>query len=654
MISHTDRSSGSAGRRRRHAALAITAGAALLVGAAPAPTGFDEPTAPPPRPERIVVTALPLPPTAPSTAAGSCTGAVNPHGTGCISAADDGIIEGPAYTWDARHVLLPVVFAGAPASGPASAYTGEQVIAVRTDGTRFANGDAWKCLTCGIPTAALAEANRVRFSAREAAALHVDHPQAFPGDTRMIAGTNVFDCGTYKLVDDACTPDRLRVYQIHWTTTTDGRGPSGSMRELRLNPDGIHLMWNHFLPGPRLDQFGFTGRLAFSPKRDGNAIPARYELVSVNVLINPTDPRYAAFRVDPANPNRLIENPAMGAIGEARGWARDGRGIIGMGIRESGNVDLFLTDPATGRSERLTRDPAYTDPVMMSPDDRWLVAMDNRLTERHLYFSAMRGIPPLMDLITVRVPTNDDYGYRNGLRRFFQPFLIHRAGYGGQQLNAGPGTPGSPSDPDWNGRADPAFSPDGSNVVYWQALVTAPACGGANPLRCPVSTEPGRRRARLMIARLVDRRPQPIRPVSPAPDRVAFGTAYQPGAPLPARQSAAPAGRFTLRGAVRGEAQVEIRKNAAGDIVFVSAAYRGFSNDGRHVIDGTERSERIGSGADAQIVWHSDLRASGVQIGTKRTLGPAGFVSALSGQPLSGQLVTEVDGRTYRRVTPGT
>jgi len=50
--------------------------------------------------------------------------------------------------WDGKHVLMPVEFAGAAAG---SIYSGQQVIAIRTDGTLFPNGDAWKCITCGVP-----------------------------------------------------------------------------------------------------------------------------------------------------------------------------------------------------------------------------------------------------------------------------------------------------------------------------------------------------------------------------------------------------------------------------------------------------------------------------------------------------------------------
>ena len=621
---------------------------------------------PPPKPEPVSIQELPLPPTAPSDAEGACSSAINPRGTGCISAVMDAIIEGPAYTWDGKHVLLAIEFAGAPASpNPASICNGPQVIAIKTDGGQFPNGDSWKCITCGIPAAALKGANTAGTgmspAPRREMSLVVDHPQAFPGDRKMIAGTSVVDCGRYKLTDTACTPDRLRVYPIRWNTSVDGSGAGGSMRELRLNPDGAHLMWSHMnRTSGDIDQHGLVGRLVFnSAPRKGDPLVPRYELENVFVLTNMDNPEFAPFRADPQNPSRLIRNPVKGTIGEARGWTRDGKNAVGMGNAESGNTDMYITELKSGDSHRLTSAPGYADPILFSPDDQWFVVHDNRMVDRHMYYGAMQGIPPLIDQLTRMTMLSSTYGYRNGQRRFFQPILIDRWGdrddYRGQQLNAGDGAPGSPSDPNWNGRADPAWSPDGTNVVYWQALVTSPACGGDNPLPCPVSTEPGGRHSRVMIARLPTRKPLPLgRKAAPGSITVPWGVPYKAGDPMPKRYPFVPAGKFTLDGGVGGSAQVEVRKADNGRITFISASYREYTDDGSHIIDGTESAELVVGGGQPRIVWHSDLRSSGRQVGTKKTSEPGGFVISPMGQPLEGELVTTLDGKTYRPPPPGT
>jgi hypothetical protein len=318
-------------------------------------------------------------------------------------------------------------------------------------------------------------------------------------------------------------------------------------------------------------------------------------------------------------------------------------------------MDLFKTNLATGESVRITRDPAYTDPMKASPDDSWNVVMDARQGGRHMYYAAMQGIPPLMDMVAISTMT---CCYNNGNRRFFQPFLLDaygdRGNYHGQQLNAGSGTPGSPSDPDWNGRADPTWSPDGTNVVYWQALVTAPACGGADQQACPSSTEPGGRRTRLMIARLTSRKPITVAPPAPVPDIVPWAIAFRTGDPIPNRAPSAPAGTFKLPGKVSGSADVEIRYNPEGSgVSYVSARYSGFTNDGFHIIDGSESVERTGSGLAARVVWHSDIRSSGLQNGTKVTGEPAGFTPPGFGTPAKGSLVTTIGGITYTAPQPG-
>src|SRR2546423_2994586 len=159
----------------------------------------------------------------------------------------------------------------------------------------------------------------------------------------------------------------------------------------------------------------------------------------------------------------------------------------------------------------------------------------------------------------------------NRNRRFFQPYLLDARGdrgdYHGQQLNAcgakDDATPGSRSicDPLWNGRADPAWSPDGTEVVYWQALVTAPSCGGTNPLPCPASKEPGGRRTRLMLAKLTSRKPLTPKQVAPVPDTVPWGIPYHPSDPFPIHGHL-PAGNYVLPGKRSGSATVAITENA--------------------------------------------------------------------------------------------
>jgi hypothetical protein len=109
---------------------------------------------PPPNPEPIQVVELPLPPVASSNETGSCTLDVNSRGTGCIQRElGDHVFHAGDFSPDGNHVVVNVNFVGAPeAPAPASIYDGAQLILVKADGTTFKNGDAWKCLSCAVPT----------------------------------------------------------------------------------------------------------------------------------------------------------------------------------------------------------------------------------------------------------------------------------------------------------------------------------------------------------------------------------------------------------------------------------------------------------------------------------------------------------------------
>ncbi|KAL3456410.1 hypothetical protein BJX64DRAFT_294093 [Aspergillus heterothallicus] len=126
----------------------------LLSCAIPVAIASPFPTSPNvrPLPEPVSVIELPLPPVAPVDEPGACTRALNPHGTGCIGKTAE--LRNGNFLPDNKHIIAMVTFAGAPeAPDLASIYTGVQLIMIKTDGQTFSNGDAWKCITCGIPKA---------------------------------------------------------------------------------------------------------------------------------------------------------------------------------------------------------------------------------------------------------------------------------------------------------------------------------------------------------------------------------------------------------------------------------------------------------------------------------------------------------------------
>ncbi|WP_329539064.1 TolB family protein [Streptomyces sp. NBC_01358] len=639
----------SAWRRVCAILTALLFAAALAQGPAGAGERGDR-VPPPPAPERIKVEALPLPPTAPSEQPGACSRKVNPRGTGCIAAHWDALSAG-AFTPDGRHVTATVQFTGAPpAPDPASVFQGQQVVLIRTDGRRFPNGDPWRCITCGVPA-----------ENRHGVPGPFDQPQPFPDGRRAFLGQSVLDCGPFALTSSRCTPQHVRLYPIRWNNTADGSGNGGSMRELRMHPDGEHLGWSSVTTtGGRLDQYSYIGRLEFNPApAKGTPLVPRYDINRAIRLYDPAQTKQPVH-ADPKHPGKLVIDPRLQAVGELRGFSRDGREVTFIGHpNESANIDVFAADLRTGKVRRLTAHPEYTDPVTSSPDDRWIVALDTRGSDRQMFLAGMRGIPPVTDLLTTTAVSSVR---NNQQRRFFQPFLIDRFGdrgeYAGQQLNAGDGSPGSASDPNWNVRADPEWSPDGTSVVYAQRLVSAPSCGGVNPLKCPESTEPGDRRTRLMIAHLVDRGPSPTRHVAPAPRNVPWGQVHQPGTAAPQRPYPAES-TYALRGKAAGSATVEIKWNEQHtEVRTVSARYRNYSDDGRTFLNGTESVTRTNlSLTNNRLDWYSDLKQHGAVQAEKKT-GPDGFHLTIdlftTTFHATGTLTTTVNGRTYQQPLNGT
>lgn len=379
--------------------------------------------------------------------------------------------------------------------------------------------------------------------------------------------------------------------------------------------------------------------------------------MNVNLLLDPTRKDYLTAK----NSTLTFHDDAI-SVGELRGFSGIGDEILYIGpSREANNIDVFAVHVITGVVRRLTEHPEYTDPVAFSHDNQWFVAMDTRGTDRQMWMSGMRYVPPLIDLVTITVASSTR---NNGMRRFFQPILIDRYGdrgnYFGQQVNAaGDGSNGAVNDPNWNGRADPAFSHDGTKIVYWQALVVSPACGGSNPLPCPISSAPGQSEFRLMLAKLTSRKPKVPPPAFDVPDKLPWATPFPPGAvPPDSSFNSNPPGNYTLKGKSSGVAHVQLI--GVREIDTVAVNYTNFSDDGEHFIDGWEKVTRtilLPNFWSNRIDWYSDLVQSGAVNATKKT-SPGGFHleidAVLNIFNANGTLTTVIDGVEYKQPANGT
>ncbi|KAH7173142.1 uncharacterized protein B0J16DRAFT_365033 [Fusarium flagelliforme] len=615
---------------------ALMALAATLL--APTALGQYSPHFPePPNPEPIEVVELPLPPVVSSSATGACTAKINPHGTDCIGADTGGEqdFQSRDFTPDGKHIVANVVFIGAPAApDPASIYDGEQLVLITTDGTNFSNGDPWKCITCGVPSKNAPWLDPQR-----------DYPHVFRSGDKALWGHNIVSCGGKQLASDDCTPNIIHIYPIHWTVTADGTGKGGSPREISFTNTG--------------GQYTYFGRLEFNADpKVGEPLVPRYDLVDVNILGDKNGKPHMYVEGD----ELLINHDAITA-GELRGFSGSGDEILYIGSPvEANNIDVMAVHLTTGAIRRLTSHPDYTDPITMSHDNQWIVAMDTRVVGRQMFMSGMRWIPPVIDYLVVAIASSTR---NNGPRRFFQPILISHDGdggnYFGQQVNVdGDGSDGSANDLNWNGRADPAVSPDSTMIVYWQALVVSPSCGGANPLPCPVSTAQGGRNYRVMLARRTSLKPSTPAPVFKAPDFIPWAKPFPAGSTTPT-QYKIPAGNYTLQGQLSGIAEVAfIEDPNTSAIQTISASYSNYSHQEGYFIDGYEKVSKwklLPNVWKDRVEWFSNIKQTGVVEGTKVT-GQDGFEIeidvSINIMETNGTLTTVLDRKKYVQPAAGT
>ena len=281
--------------------------------------------------------------------------------------------------------------------------------------------------------------------------------------------------------------------------------------------------------------------------------------------------------------------------------------------------------------------------------------MDTRGSGRNMFIAGMRGIPPIVDIIATSLPASTR---NNGDRRFFQPYLLDfygdRDNYYGQKINGdNNGTDGSDAinDPQWNGRADPRWSPDSTQVVFWQAQAVSPACGGANPLPCYPSLEPGGRSYRMYLATFTSRAPSAPAPVVEHPDVIPWGMPYVPGEAAPVLPRLA-AGIYTMDGKISGSATANITWLDAPEVGIVSVVYDNYSDDGLHFIHGSESVKVIQqSSTVTNYDWYSNITQSGAVAGTKITSddGYHASIDVLKNVLVSnGTMATTLDGVEWR------
>ncbi len=569
-----------------------------------------------------------MPPTVP--ASGVCT-----HPTGCLS-GNWGGVGTPGFYWDSRYVLVGLTYAGAPSSGPASIYSGPQVVLERTDGGTFPDGDAWKCVTCGVSMPSTIVRGDFTYPP----------PRALPGDRQVLVGNGILDCSgpsgaLLRLSDPTCTPADTHINPIYWGDAPLGApspnpqtNPFGNGREWRLSPDGAHLEWDSLLiTSTGFAEDEFEGALSWDSANQ------RYDLTDVYFL-----PQPSPWVVQG---NQLVfRQQAM--IGEARGWTSDGRSILGIQAYEDNSVDGWATTLTTGQSHPVTVHAEYTDPMQMSPNGLWMINDEAKGNGRMDWISGLEGISPISsNLVSLGVISQMR---NNGNRRFFEPWLTSTVVPKTEQVNA------AVADPNWNAAADPAWLANSAGVVWVENF----ACG-ANPTphQCAGSTEPGGRNSRLMIARL-GLPPSPAIPPAPISNTApaAWAIPYTPGQTLPTFPPI-PSGTYTVEGNVVGYATVVIADNSTNSAIqSIQVTYHNYvQSRGLNVVNGTES---VNTNTPGFMTWNDNLTVFGLQGSGQLVTSPGGFsvnVNALNFSnnfQATGTMTTTLNGITYTQPANGT
>lgn len=465
------------------------------------------------------------------------------------------------------------------------------VLQVRTpDGNHVAvtrlDGSGYACVTCGGMPAAFKPT------------VSADGTKIFVADNKgdNTQAGNPFSGGTgdfnWSIV--ACAPS---VYDCRTRAVLPVRFPFSGLsqgvqnREAKFDPLAHYVSWNEVrsTDGTRVT----IARLVREPDR--------YVLVEPRVL-NPTGATGLAGAVD------------AGRFYEGANFADGGRTLTYQTTTTALNYDSWRIDLATGRREQLSADLDYNEISRYAPDGRSVFFSSARGLDRMSVFTQLVR-PSLIDMaafaIVGRLGLHGNRSCIQGGRLADRDVPQHDGGYAGQPLLLG----------------------DNRNIRDWEWF--------ADGRRALVSIQPFTRGkaskdipSELYVVRLPARRaarPLPTRSLDDFPWRrwTVPADAYT--------DMFSRSGRQTIAGPGGGTVTLDRAGTFAGGAWTVT--YRGFSTDGRTVLDGTESLTTVVPTLLAH--YEADLRERGAHTGTMRARLDVGAQTSFRGE-----VTSTVDGVT--------
>ncbi len=336
--------------------------------------------------------------------AGIGVSVLNPEVSRVILNLPDGIHSpaNPRYSADGKSIF----FAGQPAAGGRS-----EIYQINTDGTHV------DCVTCGVAT-------------NETGNLMKPVP-VDDGSGRVLV--LVQDPGKgprYSILEDGVNGRQL----IAVTTPPGGGFAIDAQREMRVSPDGTHVLFTRIVLGPN------------------NLVQA---LPIVGTLVRTVN----GYEVDDA---RVVY-----PTGEGKQWTPDGKGVVILGgAFEAGNVDDIEVDLATGKVNRVTANLDYDEDMDFSPNEQWIAIGSTRGLEALTPMT--RIIRPNFLPAYVSAPVYDEYALPVNVSN--QEWIVALD----DELKRENGIPLFDTGDGYAARSMPSWNSTGDAITFWESSITDP------------------------------------------------------------------------------------------------------------------------------------------------------------------------------------
>ena len=329
---------------------------------------------------------------------------LNPTVQRVILNLPDGITSpaNPRYSADGKSIF----FAGQPAAGGRS-----EIYQVNIDGTNA------KCVTCGVNTSE---------TGNLAKPVPVDD-----GSGRVLVLVNVAgQSPRYSILEDGVNGSQL----VPVTTPPGGGFAIDPQREMRVSPDGTHVLFTRIVLGPNnlVQALPIVGTLTRTA--------TGYEVTDARVVY-PT--------------------------GEGKQWTPDGKGVVILGgAFEAGNVDDIEVDLATGKVSRVTANLDYDEDMDFSPNEQWIAIGSTR---------GLDALTPMTRIIRpnflpayVSAPVYDEYASPINVSN--QEWLVAID----DELKRENGIPLFVTGDGYAARSMPSWNPTGDAITFWESSITDP------------------------------------------------------------------------------------------------------------------------------------------------------------------------------------